>query len=185
MSSTDVFLAFGIGLTILVAGFLALSETALTRVSRFKVVQMLEDERKGAQTLARLLDDPPRFLNVILFLLLAVQLAGATMATLLSEHITHKFGWVISTFGMTFLIFIFAEAAPKTYAIQHADRVAVRIAPAINWVIKFPGLQFLIGLLVKIANVVTPGKGLARGPFVSEAEIRTMAEVAAEEESIE
>jgi CBS domain containing-hemolysin-like protein len=36
-----------------------------------------------------------------------------------------------------------------------------------------------------IANVVTPGEGIKRGPFVTEAEIRTMAEVAAEEDAIE
>jgi CBS domain containing-hemolysin-like protein len=83
------------------------------------------------------------------------------------------------------LIFVLAEAAPKTYAIQHADRVALKVAPFVSWLIRVPGLQGLIFVLVKIANWVTPGKGLPRGPFVSEQEIRTMAEVAAEEETIE
>jgi CBS domain containing-hemolysin-like protein len=185
MSTTDIGLVFGIAVSILVAAFLAMSETALTRASRFKVMQMVEEEVKGAHALARLLEDPPRFLNVILFLLLAVQLAGATMATLVSDHISRSYGWAISTFGMTMLIFVFAEAAPKTYAIQHADRVAVKVAPFVSWLIRVPGLQGLMRALVAIANVVTPGKGLARGPFVSEQEIRTMAEVAAEEDSIE
>ena len=185
MSSADIGLGVGILLSILVAAFLAMSETALTRVSRIKVMHMVEEERKGAKRLERLLDDPPRFLNVILFLLLVVQLGGASLATILADHITHSYGWVLSTFGMTFLIFVFAEAAPKTFAIQHSEAVAIRIAPAVSWLIRVPGLQGLVRLLVVIANVVTPGKGFARGPFVTEQEIRTMAQVAADEASIE
>jgi len=185
MSGADIGLSLGILASILVAGILALSETALTRVSRFKVIQMVEEERRGAVRLQKLLDDPPRFLNVILFLLLVVQLGGASMATVLADHISHSYGTVISTFGMTLLIFIFAEAAPKTYAIQHAEAVAIRVAPVISWLIRIPGLQALLNVLVVVANVVTPGKGFKRGPFVTEGELRTMASVAAEEASIE
>jgi len=185
MTGGNIGLVLGILALLVVATFFAASETALTRVSRFQVLQMVEDGQRGAPRLARLLEDPPRFLNVILFLLLVVQLAGASLATLLAQHITRSYGWIISTFGMTFLIFVFAEAAPKTYAIQHADRVALRVAPVINRLTSVPGLQTLIRGLVAIANIVTPGEGFKRGPFVTEAEIRSMAEVAAEESVIE
>jgi CBS domain containing-hemolysin-like protein len=185
LSSGDVGLAVGIVILIVVAAFFAISETALTRVSRFKVLQMVEEGQRGAKRLENLLDDPPRFLNVILFLLLVVQLGGASLATLLADHITHSYGWIISTFGMTFLIFVFAEAAPKTYAIEHPERVALRVAPIIARLASVPGLQALIRGLVVIANAVTPGEGFKRGPFVTEREIRTMAEVAAEEATIE
>jgi CBS domain containing-hemolysin-like protein len=185
LDTSDLGLLLGILALIVVAAFFAISETALTRVGRFKVLQMVEEERKGAKRLMDLLDDPPRFLNVILFLLLVVQLGGASLATLLADHITHSYGWVISTFGMTFLIFVFAEAAPKTYAIQHPEQVALRVAPFIARLAAFPGLQALIRSLVVIANAVTPGEGFKRGPFITEDEIRTMAEVAAEESAIE
>jgi len=185
MTGGDLGLVLGILGLIIVAAFLAMSETALVRVSRIKVLQMVDESRKGAERLAKLLEDPPRFLNVVLFLLLVVQLAGASLATLLANHITHNYGWIISTFGMTFLIFVFAEAAPKTYAVQHPERVAVRVAPFVDALTRVPGLQSLLRALVVIANVVTPGEGIKRGPFVTEAEIRTMAEVAAEEDAIE
>jgi CBS domain containing-hemolysin-like protein len=185
MTGGDLGIVLGILALIGLAALLAMSETALTRVSRIKVLQLVDEGRKGAERLAKLLDDPPRFLNVILFLLLVVQLAGASLATLLANHITHSYGWIISTFGMTFLIFVFAEAAPKTYAIQHPERVALRVTPFVSALTRVPGLQSLIRALVVIANIVTPGEGIKRGPFVTEAEIRTMAEVAAEEDAIE
>ena len=40
-------------------------------------------------------------------------------------------------------------------------------------------------LLIGLANVLLPGKGLKQGPFVSEEEIRSMAEVGREEGAIE
>src|SRR5437879_4462644 len=111
MSGADVGLAVGIFFLVLAAAFLAMSETALTRMTKFKALQLVEEEHRGAKRLEQLVEDPPRFLNVILLLLLVVQLAGASLATLLANHITHHYGWIISTFGMTFIIFIFAEAA--------------------------------------------------------------------------
>jgi CBS domain containing-hemolysin-like protein len=40
-------------------------------------------------------------------------------------------------------------------------------------------------VLLKVANVVMPGRGLAQGPYVTEQEIKTMADVASEEDVIE
>ncbi len=76
-----------------------------------------------------------------------------------------------------------AEVTPKTFAVQNTDRVALRVAPLIA------GLTRLLGpvarVLIGVANVILPGKGLPKGPFVTEEEIKQMAEVASEEEEIE
>jgi CBS domain containing-hemolysin-like protein len=49
----------------------------------------------------------------------------------------------------------------------------------------FPPLRALSRGLIGLANVILPGRGLKEGPFVSEEEIRQMADVAADEEAIE
>ena len=71
MSTTD--LAYVVVILVLIAatGFLALSETALTRVNRVKAIALEEEHRKGAATLARLVEHPERFLNPILLMLLS------------------------------------------------------------------------------------------------------------------
>ena len=46
-------------------------------------------------------------------------------------------------------------------------------------------MRLLTRGFIGLANVVLPGKGLRGGPFVTEAEILTMADVAAQEASIE
>jgi putative hemolysin len=84
---------------------------------------------------------------------------------------------------MTILLFVFAEVTPKTFAVLHTDRAALRLAPIIV------AMRRLLGpvafALIKVANAIMPGKGLPAGPFVTEAEIKAMAEMASEEEAIE
>jgi CBS domain containing-hemolysin-like protein len=84
---------------------------------------------------------------------------------------------------MTLLLFVFAEVTPKTFAIQNTDWVALRVAPFLV------GLARLFGPLarglLKVANLIMPGKGLPQGPYVTESEIKAMAEVASDEEQIE
>ncbi|MEP7059813.1 MAG: hemolysin family protein, partial [Actinomycetota bacterium] len=78
---------------------------------------------------------------------------------------------------------VFAEVTPKTFAIQQPDRVALRVAPLVAFIGTVVG-PFAKGLL-RLANVIMPGKGLKEGPYITEQEIRASAEVASEEGEIE
>src|SRR4029453_13977472 len=85
-------------------------------------------------------------------------------------------GVVIAAVVMTVITFIGAEVAPKTYAVQHTDRAALFVAPFV---------YFLTPPVIAIGNVVTPGKGLKSGPFVSEDEIKAMVDEAERDDVIE
>jgi putative hemolysin len=80
---------------------------------------------------------------------------------------------------------VLSEAAPKTWVIQHTDTAALRSAGLLWFVSTFPPLRWFARGLVGLANIILPGKGIQRGPFVSEAEIRQMADLAAHEAAIE
>ena len=60
----------------------------------------------------------------------------------------------------------------------------MQVTPLLWFLTNLPPLRVLSRGLIGVANVVLPGKGLKQGPFVTEEEIRTMADVAAEEEAI-
>ena len=77
---------------------------------------------------------------------------------------------------MTLLLFIFAEVTPKTFAIKRTDNVALVIAPVIGFLGKVLGP--LANALLRLANVLMPGKGLKEGPYITEQELRASAEVA-------
>jgi CBS domain containing-hemolysin-like protein len=165
-------------------GFLALSETALTRMSRVKALSLEEEGKRGASTLIRLTEHPERWLNPVLLVLLTCQLVTATLVGFLADRFG-PWGVAIATAFEVCVIFVVAEAAPKTWAVQHGERAALLAARPVAALVRFWPLRVLSRGLIGLANVIIPGKGLKEGPFVSEEELLAMADVAEQEDVIE
>jgi CBS domain containing-hemolysin-like protein len=163
---------------------LALSETAFTKMSRIRAIQLEEEGRRGAGRLTRMLEEPARTLNAVLLAVLICQFTAATLVGVLVEQLG-ALAVLVGTVVEVVLFFVVAEVAPKTYAIQHTDRAALRVTPMLWFLTNFWPVRMLSRGLIGAANVLLPGKGLKEGPFVTEQEIRTMADVAAEEDVIE
>jgi CBS domain containing-hemolysin-like protein len=185
-TSTDFWTVAAIVVLTGFAAFLAASETSLTRMSRIRAQHLAEQNRRGAAQLLNLVENPPRFLNLVLLLLLVTQFTATALATSVAERlIGGGVGLVVAIVSMTVLTFVFAEVVPKTLAVQQTDRVALRVAPVVYVLVRLPVLGPLTRLFIAIGNVVAPGKGLASGPFVSEDELRAMVDEAERGEVIE
>jgi CBS domain containing-hemolysin-like protein len=165
--------------------FLALSETAFVRMSRIRALALADEGNKRAAHLAIMLEQPEQTLNSVLLLVLVSQLTTATLIGVLLEGAAGGWGVVIGIVLQIFLFFVIGEVAPKTFAVQHTERAALSVTPLLWFLTQFAPLRWLSKLLIGVANVVLPGKGLKAGPFVTEEEIRTMADVAASEDVIE
>ena len=83
------------------------------------------------------------------------------------------------------VIFVFAEAMPKTWAVQHAERAALASAPLVTALVKFPPVRWISSALIWLSNAFLPGKGIKQGPYVSEQELLAMADAAASQDVIE
>jgi putative hemolysin len=164
---------------------MAIAETAFTRMSRIRALALAEEGNKRAERLAVMLEQPQQTLNSVLLLVLVSQLTTATLIGVLLEGVAGGWGVVIGIVLQIFLFFVIGEVAPKTYAVQHTERAALSVTPMLWFLTQFAPLRWLSKLLIGVANVVLPGKGLKTGPFVTEEEIRTMADVAANEDVIE
>jgi putative hemolysin len=177
-----------IGTVVLVAiaAFFALSETSLTRLNHIKAKALADESgKRRARVLAQLVEHPERFLNIVLLLVLACHLAATSLLTILTERHFGAAGVAVGLLIEVIVIFVFAEAIPKTYAVQHPERSALFAAPLVSLIVNFWPLRMLARGLIALANVILPGKGLKEGPFVSEEELLAMADVAADEEVIE
>jgi CBS domain containing-hemolysin-like protein len=183
VTPTDWFELLIVVLLIVVVGVMAASEVAITRTNRVRAVRLADEKRRGASALVRIVEEPAPFLNVVLLITLLATIGGTTIATSIAVRHFPGVGEIISTAAMTLLLFVFAEVTPKTFAIQQPDRVALRVAPLIAFIGTVVG-PFAKGLL-RLANVIMPGKGLKEGPYITEQEIRASAEVASEEGEIE
>jgi CBS domain containing-hemolysin-like protein len=167
------------------AAFLAAAETSLTNIPRVRAIALVEEERRGAAALLRLLEHRERILNPVLLLVLMCHLAAATVVGLVAESYLGPFGIFVAVVVEVVVIFVFAEAAPKTYALQHPERTAIFVAPIVSVVAGFPPVRILTRLLIGLSNVILPGKGRRAGPAVSEEDLLALADVAVEAGEIE
>ena len=185
MSGAGWLLVAAIVALFLISGVLALSETAFTRMSRVRALALEEEGRAGATRLAGMLERPERTLNSLLLVVLVCQLVSANLIGVLLEQNLGAVGFLIGIVVEIAVFFVFFEVVPKTFAIQHTDRAALLVAPILSFLTNFAPLRLVSRALIGLANFVLPGRGLKEGPFVTEEEIRQMADVAADEEAIE
>ncbi len=116
---------------LLFSAFFSGSETALTAASR-AIMHKLESDGVGAAArVNRLISHRERLIGAILFGNNLVNIASATLATVLFSNIMGDAGPLAATIVMTFLILIFAEILPKTIAITQSERMAMAVSPAI------------------------------------------------------
>lgn len=162
--------------------FLAAAETSFIRVSAVRVNALAEEGSVRAARLARLIDRLPEVLNAILLAALLSQIAAATVAGVLAGRLFGSTGPAIASAVLTFLLYIYGEAIPKTYAVRHPTRVALLCAvplAAIEWL-----LRPIVKVLIWVADLQMPGKGVVTSPTVTEGELRMLASKAATEGQI-
>jgi CBS domain containing-hemolysin-like protein len=170
-------------IAIVMVGFLGASEVAITRMNRVRAVRLREERRRGSNQLARIVENPAPYLNVVLILTLLITIGGTTVATSFAVRHFGNAGEIVATIVLTLVLFVFADVTPKTFAIQRTDGVALFIAPPVAFLGRLLGP--LAKALLKLANVLMPGKGLKQGPFITEQELKASAEVASSEGEIE
>ena len=139
-------------LLLCMSGFFSGSETALTAVNRATMHRMAAQGSRGAQTALKLKDDDERLIGAILLGNNLVNILAASLATAAFTRLFGESGVIYATAVMTVLVLIFAEVAPKTYAITFTDSAAVRVARPIGFLVRAlaPVVDF-IRLIVRVA----------------------------------
>jgi len=87
------------------------------------------------------------------------------------------------------VIFVFFEAVPKNWAVQHSERAALLSAPIVSTLIRFPPIRWLSALLIGLANRIIGVSGDDQEgmhhSYITDSELKAMADVAHEENVIE
>jgi CBS domain containing-hemolysin-like protein len=183
MTGTDIAMLAVVVVMTLTAAVLALAETSITRMTRSRAAALAQANPRAGGRVQRIVDNIERDLNSIYLSVNIVQTVQAALVGVLASNLFGPLGVAIGIVINVVVLFVVAEAAPKTWALQHTDRAAMLTAPVVEflgWVLRLPA-RVLIG----VANIILPGKGLKKGPFVTEEEILALAEEAAEHSVIE
>lgn len=170
---------------LLVAAYLVAVEQALTRVTRGRAEDLQAAGRRNARPLRRLLEDTPAAVNTTTFWRIVCETAAVASFVVAAGRLLEP-DWVVVVLAGTVLaalLFVLVGAAGRSVGQQHADAVALSAAPGLTRLGMVAGP--LVRLLVGLADVMIPGKGLSSGPFASEAELIELVEQAEADSVIE
>ena len=152
MNDIPVSILFSVlGVLIILSGFFSGSETALVSLNRYRLKHMVNSGHKGAQMASSLLSRPDRLFGLILIFNNFVNILASAIATVIGLRLFGETGIAIATGILTFVILIFSEVTPKTYAAQHPEQLAFPAA----YILKF--LMLVFYPLVYFINTITNG----------------------------
>ncbi len=117
---------------ICLSAFFSGSETALTAASRARMHQLEKAGDRRAGMVNRLLTAKQRLIGALLFGNNLVNIFASVLATSVFIQIFGEAGIVYATLLMTFLVLVFAEVLPKTWALTVPNRFAIAVAPFVR-----------------------------------------------------
>ncbi len=113
------FLALG-GL-LLLSAFFSGSETALCALSRARVRRLRDSAGRNGRAVARLLAEPSQLFTTVLVGNTLVNVALSSIVAVLALELLPESGLYIAIAISTFLLLIFGEITPKTFAVRSAE----------------------------------------------------------------
>lgn len=175
-------------LLIMLSAFFSSSELAMFSLAQHRVEALVEDDVSGADTVASLKNDPHRLLITILVGNNIVNIAMSSIATALVGIYFDNPGAavLISTFGITSLVLLFGESAPKSYAVENTESWALKIAKPLKYseYLLLP-LVVTFDYLTRVVNRVTGGRSAIETSYVTRDEIQDMIQTGEREGVIE
>ncbi len=167
-----------LGINILILGILIIFsalfsgiETALMAVGKVKINSLVDQKRKGSLALQRIKNKTPKMIITILIGNNLINISAASLATVVFMDLFGSKGVGIAMGIMTFMILVFGEIAPKTFAAQNAVKVSLIAAIPLEFLMKllFPFVWFF----EKITNFVNKLSGTKDKKEVSEEELKS------------
>ena len=148
-------------LVILVAlsAFFSSTETAFLSFNKARMKSMAKQGVRRAQQVLDLEEMYDKLLSTILIGNNIVNILASSLATVVFIGYFGDMGVTLSTVVMTVVVLIFGEISPKTLAKDHADSLAMVIAPIINLLMGlFTPFTWLFSQWKKLLTKILPTK---------------------------
>ena len=151
---------------LLFSAFFSGSETSLTATSRARMLQMERDGNGAAARVNKLKADGESLLGAILLGNNLVNIAASMIAGQLFERLLGGNSVIWATLVMTFLVLVFSEVMPKTYALSNPDRFALAVSHPILWAVRIfapvvAAVQFVVRGVLKLLGADVEGPVLS------------------------
>jgi putative hemolysin len=126
VDAADSWLLLAFLVCVALSAFFSSAESAFIALPKLRIRYLVESGVKGAKRLAKVAEKPERLLATVLLGNNLVNIAAATLGTILAVSAFGEVrGPIIAVFGVTALILVFGEVIPKTFAVHHAQRLSL------------------------------------------------------------
>ena len=172
---------------ILFIALLSSSEVAFISLNRVRLRHLIEKGNHNAEIAQKIRNEHDRFFSAVilsgnLFTVLATSVGTAVSISYLGKDV----GIVIATIAMTLLTVVFGELAPKTFAVSHAEKIALALARPVEIYIKaISPLVFLFNGLSNFIIRVLGGEVRSAPQLLTEDEMKAMIRMGEEDGTIE
>jgi Mg2+/Co2+ transporter CorB len=160
---------FGLLITLLLlSAFFSGSETALVSLNRYQLRHKARQGHRGARLAEILLQRPDRLIGLILLGNNLVNFSAASLVAIIALEMGGEPAVALGTVALTLVVLIFSEAAPKTLAALHPERLAFPAA-----MIYYPLLKITYPI-VWLTNVASNGVLFLLGVRSGDAELQPL-----------
>ena len=173
-------------LLILLSAFFSSCETAFSSANPMKVRTLADEGNKRAELVQKILNRYPKFLSTVLIGNNIVNISASALMTTLAIYTGLPWAVSAGTGILTFVVLLFGEIIPKTWANLYAESVALIYAPIVQFLMIL--LTPVIFIVDKIAYVFLRILGIdpkKKKAVITESELRTIVEASHEEGVIE
>ena len=176
---------FFIALLLLGGAYFAAAETAFASVSKIRMISDADDGDERAQKALYVLDHFDKALTTLLIGNNVMHIACSSAATLLASKLWGNRAVTACTFVTAFVVFLFAEMIPKSYAKACSETLAPRVAGSLIFFMKvLTPVSFLFsGISHAVTKIV--GTDGSDEPTVTEEELFDIIESIDEEDKID
>ena len=186
MDAADSWLLLAFLVCLALSAFFSSAESAFIALPKLRIRYLVESGVKGAEKLARAADKPERMLATVLLGNNLVNIAAATLGTIMAVAVWgYPWGPIIATVGVTAIILVFGEVIPKTFAVHHAQRLSLIYASPLRIMelCFYPFILALERIGLRFTRIVTVSEEDKK--IISEGEIRSAINVGESEGVVE
>ncbi len=178
---------FVIILCLIFIALLSSSEVSFISISRIRLRHLIEKGNSRAKIAKKIRDNHDQLFSAVILSGNLFTVLATSIGTALAIGVFGKdFGIIMATVLMTFLTVVFGELAPKTFAVSHAEKIALILAKPIDLYIKL--ISPFVWIFSRASNFIIRlfGGEVKPSPhLLTEEEMKAMISIGEEEGTLE
>lgn len=174
--------------SIILSAFFSSAETAFLSIQKTKLFHMVNLKLKGADSVAKLLENKDKLLSTIVLGNNIVNITFAALLTSLIYKITNNptLTTILTTLLGTIILMIFGEVIPKALAVRLAEKLSLIYSRPIKILeIIFNPIVLMLTLMINIIDRKSKLNYPRNNNSITEEELLTLIDIGEEEGSLE